>query len=217
MNVTTLTRFGALLLALSLIGYAIYELVLLPASGFPSDDMRVIMGSADTLRVGHWLKFGYGLAIALVVAAMTLQLREASPTPTQLALMAGIAAVALYIVSGMLGLRILDIAQNYTAANNLADARSTILIRIVTQALQAAGTFAAGWFALLISIAAWRNNVLPRWVSGLGIVAGALLIPVFILPDPVWLIGPLLMIVYAVVLAVVPDQRIVSKRTLAQS
>jgi hypothetical protein len=108
MNGTTLTRLGALLLAPSLIGYAIYELVLLPAAGFPSDDMRVIMGGADTLRVGHWLKFGYGLAIALVVAGKTLQVREATPVLAQLALMAGIAAVTLYIASGMLDLRMWD-------------------------------------------------------------------------------------------------------------
>jgi hypothetical protein len=171
-------RFGALLLALSLVGYAIYELILLPAAGFPSDDMRIIIGGADTLRIGHWLKFGYGLAIALVVVGMTMHLREASPALTQLALMAGIASVALYIASGMLGLRILDYAQNFYAANNLADARSTILIRSVTQSLQAAGTFAAGWFALLI--------------------------PIFILPYPLWLIGPLLMIAYAIALAIVP-------------
>ena len=37
-NAIKLTQLGAGLLALSLIGYAIYELVLWPAAGFPSDD-----------------------------------------------------------------------------------------------------------------------------------------------------------------------------------
>jgi hypothetical protein len=83
--------------------------------------MRVIIGGADTLRVGHWLKFGYGLAIAVVVAGMTFQCRLA-----------------------------------------IASSR---------------GTFAAGWFAVLISLAAWRMDMLPRWLNGLGIVAGTLLIP----------------------------------------
>lgn len=207
MNTTTLTRLGALTLALSLIGYAIYELLLMPASGFPSDDMRVIIGGANTLRVGHWLKFGYGLGIALVVAGMTVQLREASPALAQLAqlaLMAGIAAVTLYITSGILGLRILDVAQGYYPANQ-TDARSTILIRIVTQSLQAAGTFAAGWFAVLISLAAWRTSLLPRWLNALGIVAGTLLAFVFVLPDPIWLMGPALTIVYAIALAIAPS------------
>ena len=133
----TFIRFGAGLLALSLIGYALYELILLPAAGFPSDDMRVIMGGANTLRVGHWLKFGYGLAIGIVVAGMTLQLRQTSPMLTQLALMAGVASFMLYIASGVLGLRILDAAQGYYPAH-LSDARSTILVRIVTQSLQSA-------------------------------------------------------------------------------
>lgn len=215
MNHTTTTRLGALLLALSLIGYAIYELVLLPAAGFPSDDMRVIIGGADTLRVGHWLKFGYGLAIALLVAAMALRLRGASPLLAQLALMAGIAAVAFFIASGLLGLRILDAAQQFYLVNP-TDARSTILIRVVTQSLQSAGTFAAGWFALLISLAAWRTNALPRWLNALGLVAGALLIPVFTLPDPVWLLGPLLMIGYAIALAIVPEREPVPQQIAMQ-
>jgi hypothetical protein len=216
MNTSTLTRLGALLLALSLIGYAIYELVLLPTAGFPSDDTRVILAGADTLRVGHWLKFGYGLAIAIVVAGMTLRLRDASPALAQLALMAGIAAVTLYVASGVLGLRILDIAQQYYPSNP-TDARSTILMRVVTQSLQGAGTFAAGWFAVLISLAAWRTDVLPRWLNALGFVAGAFLIPVFIVPDPVWLIGPLLMIVYAIALAVTPAHDVSADRVVLQS
>jgi hypothetical protein len=211
----TLTRLGALLLTMSLIGYAIYELGLLPA-GFPSDDIRVIIGGADILRVGHWLKFGYGLAIAIVVAGMTLRVRESSPMLTQLALMAGIASVTLYVASGVLGLRILDVAQGYYPAH-LADTRSTILIRVVTQSLQSAGTFAAGWFALLISIAAWRGDALPRWLNVLGFVAGAFLIPVFIAPDPIWLIGPLLMIVYAIALAVTPAHDVSANEAVLQS
>lgn len=197
-----LVRFGALWLALALIGYALYELVLLPRAGFPSDDMRVILAGADTLRVGHWLKFGYGCAIAVVLAGLTVRLSKFSATFALLALIAGSASVLFYIASGMLGLRILDVAQGYAPAN-LIDARTTILIRVVTQSLQSAGTFAAGWFVLLMSLGAWRSpaRVLPRWLNGLGAVAGVLLVLAFILPDPVWLIGPLLMIGYAVALA----------------
>lgn len=199
-----LVRFGALSLALALIGYALYELVLLPRAGFPSDDMRVILAGADTLRVGHWLKFVYGSAIAIVMAGLTVRLYTFSATVALLALVAGSASVLFYIASGMLGLRILDVAQGYSPAN-MIDARTTILIRVVTQSLQSAGTFTAGWFVLLISLGAWRVGVglLPRWLNGLGVVAGLLLVPAFILPDPIWLIGPLLMIGYAGALAVV--------------
>lgn len=207
MSHTTFTRLGALALALALIGYALYEFALLPAAGFPSDDMAVILGGADALRAGHWLKFGYGLAIAALAAVLTLRVRDVQPMLAQVALMAGIAAVTLYLASGMLGLRILDAAQHYYPAE-LADARSTILVRVVSQSLQAAGTFAAGWFALSISLALGRAGLLPRWLSGLGALAGALLIPVFILPDPFWLLGPMLMIAYALALAWHPPQAI---------
>ena len=200
MNTATLVRAGSLALALSLIGYAGYELLLLPAAGFPSDDMRVIMAGANTLRVGHWLKFGYGLALAALVAGLTLHLREAAPVRARLALIAGVASVALFAASGMLGLRILDTAEGYYPGN-LADARATILVRVVTQSLQSAGVFGAGWFAVLISGATWRTRAIPRGLSALGIGAGALLVVAFVLPDPYWLIGPLALIAYALALA----------------
>jgi len=50
---------------------------------------------------------------------------------------------------------------------------------------------------VLISLAAWRTDALPRWLNALGIIAGALLIRVLILLDPIWLIGPSLIILYA--------------------
>jgi hypothetical protein len=47
------------------------------------------------------------------------------------------------------------VAQRDNTAN-LADAGSTVLVRIVTQSRQAAGICAVGWFAVLVSLAAWR-------------------------------------------------------------
>jgi hypothetical protein len=200
-HTTVVIRSGALALACTLVGYAVYELALLPAAGFPSDDMRVIMAGVSALRVGHWLKLGYGLAIGVVLAGLTLRLRTTAPQRVQFALVAGCASVTLFVASGMLGLRILDVAEGYYPAD-LTDARATILVRVVTQSLQSAGVFAAGWFAVSINSAAWRSRLLPRELSALAVCAGVLLIVAFVLPDPLWLIGPFAFIVYAFALAI---------------
>ena len=76
---------GALLLALTLAGYALYELILRPRAGFPSDDMAVILGGIDTLRVGHWLKFGYAAGLALATVGLRSRFHAHSPTALDLA------------------------------------------------------------------------------------------------------------------------------------
>ena len=187
---------GALLLALTLFGYAIYELVLRPQAGFPSDDMAVILGGIDTLRVGHWLKFGYAGGVALLTVGLRGRLHDQSPTTVDLAVLAGIGSVALLVASGVLGLRLLQEADLFYPTN-LVDARSTILIRVVTQSLQQAGLLLGAWLILLSSIAALRAKVWPVAMNGLGLVVGALLIAALILPAPLDSIGPLLAIVYA--------------------
>ena len=187
---------GALLLAITLAGYAIYELVLRPHAGFPSDDMAVILGGIDTLRAGHWLKFGYAGGVALLTVGLRGRLHDQSPTTVDLAVLAGIGSVALLVASGVLGLRLLQEADLFYRTN-LVDARSTILIRVVTQSLQQAGLLLGAWLILLSSIAALRAKVWPMAMNGLGLVVGALLIAALILPAPFDSLGPLLAIVYA--------------------
>ena len=81
---------GALLLALSIAGYAVYELILRPQAGFPSDYMAVILGGIDTLRVGHWLKFGYAASLALLTVGLRARLAMGSPAGMGLAVLAGL-------------------------------------------------------------------------------------------------------------------------------
>ena len=187
---------GALLLAITLVGYAVYELILRPRAGFPSDDMAVILGGIDTLRAGHWLKFGYAGGVALLTVGLRGRLHDSSPTLMDLAVLAGAGSVALLVASGVLGLRLLQEADLFYLTN-LVDARSTILIRVVTQSLQQAGLLLGAWLILLSSIAGLRAKVWPAVMHGLGLVVGALLIAALILPAPLDSIGPLLAIVYA--------------------
>jgi hypothetical protein len=113
---------------------------------------------------------------------------------------AGIGAVALFVASGRLGLRILDVA---AATFNVRpeEAVATILLRTVTIALFEAATFAAGWYALLIGLAGWRTRCLPRSFSAVGLVLGALHILDFVLPGEVRLIAPLATIPWSLWLA----------------
>lgn len=192
---------GALLLALTLAGYALYELILRPRAGFPSDDMAVILGGIDTLRVGHWLKFGYAAGLALATVGLRSRFHAHSPTAMDLAALVGAGAVALFVASGVLGLRILEEADLFYPAN-LADARATILVRVVTISLQQAGLLMAACLILLSSAAGLRSKIWPAVLHGLGIAAGILLLASLVLPTPFYALGPLLTIVYAAWLAV---------------
>lgn len=191
---------GALLLVLTLAGYTVYELVLRPRAGFPSDDMAVILGGIDTLRVGHWLKFGYAAGLALVTVGLRNRFHGHSPTSMDLAMLAGTGAVALFVASGVLGLRILEEADLFYPAN-LVDARATILIRVVTISLQQAGLLLAACLILLSSVAGLRSKIGPAALHGLGTAAGLLLLASLVLPAPFYALGPLLTIVYAIWLA----------------
>jgi hypothetical protein len=195
-NFNRTASIGALLMSLSLIGYAIYELVLYPSGGFPTQDFAVIVRGAHILRVGHWLKFGYAIALALLTVGMYARLKDGAPVLAQLAAVAGIGAVALFLASAMIGLRILDVAE-LTFSTNRVEAEATILMRTVTIAVFAAAIFAGGWFLLLISVACLRTSSLPRSVSLPGVLLGALFVMDFVMPYPLSLIAPLLGIVWA--------------------
>lgn len=192
---------GALLLALTLAGYTVYELILRPRAGFPSDDMAVILGGIDTLRVGHWLKFGYAAGLALVSVGLRSRFHAHSPTTMDLAVLAGAGAVALFVASAVLGLRILEEAEFFYPAN-LTDARATILIRVVTQSLQQAGLLLGACLILLSSAAGLWSKIWPAALHGLGIASGMLLLASLVLPAPFYAIGPLLTIAYAAWLSV---------------
>lgn len=191
---------GALLLAGCLSGYALYELVLYPNAGLPTRDFALIVAGAATLRIGHWLKFGYALSIALLMAGWQPRLQKATPVMAQLALLAGTSAIVLFLASGHIGLRILATAEE-TFATNRDEAIATILLRTVTIALFEAAAFAVGWYALLVSSVGLHQGLLPRLLSLLGIVIGLLFIVGRFLTDELALIAPLATIGWSLWLA----------------
>jgi hypothetical protein len=195
-----LAGLGAALLAVCLIGYALYELVLYPGAGFPTSDFGVIVAGADTLRVGHWLKFGYALSLAMLAVGLYGRVRDAAPLLARLAIVAAASAVVLFLASGQLGLRILAIAEA-TYATNPSEAITTILLRTVTIALLEAATFAVGWYALLVNAAGVQTRCLPRPLALIGIALGVLYVVDTFLPDSLRLVAPLATIAWATWLA----------------
>lgn len=191
---------GALLLAGCLGGYAFYELVLYPGAGFPTSDYAVIVAGASTLRVGHWLKFGYALSLAMLVIGLFPRMRDATPVLARLAALSGASSVVLFLASGQLGLHILAVAEA-TYATNPGEAITTILLRTVTIALFEAATFAVGWYAVLVSLSALRSGWLPRLLALIGIVLGVLHIANAFLPDSILLVAPLASIGWSLCLA----------------
>jgi hypothetical protein len=193
---------GALLLAVSLVGYAVSELVLRPAAGFPTTDFAVIVAGANTLRVGHWLKFGFALGVSLLASGLHPRLREGAPLTAALAAVAGVVSVTLFLASGQLGLFILDVAER-TFDTNRDEAVATILLRTVTVALYSAATIAVGAFGLLANLAALRTRSLPRALCALGMAMGALFILENALPSELALVAPLASIAWALWVAAV--------------
>ncbi|MCA9839667.1 MAG: hypothetical protein KC422_22360 [Trueperaceae bacterium] len=189
-----LTVLGALLLLLSILGYLLYELILRPRAGFPSDDMAVILGGVKTLKVGHWLKFAYAVGTALLTAGLIDRFRSLTPLTT-LMLLVGSGASALFIASGMLGLNLLDTAQSLYP-QQLSDARATILIRIVTISLFGAALFLVGGLIVSSSLAGLLNRAWSRFFAGFGIGVGVLLILEFMTPEPWVVVAPVLGIVW---------------------
>ncbi len=199
---TRLVGLGALLLAASLCGYAFYELVLYPRAGLPTSDFAVIVAAANTLRVGHWLKFGYALSLAMLAVGLYSRMDAQSPALARLASLAGASAVVLFLASGHLGLRILAVAQA-TFAGNPAEATATIMLRTVTIALLEAATFATGCYALLVNSAALLSGFLPRALAFLGIALGALYLVNIFLPDSLIVVAPLATIAWSLWLALI--------------
>lgn len=186
---------GAWIVGASLIGFALYELVLRPQAGFPSDDMSLIIGGANTLRVGHLLKFGYAVGMCLLTVGLYPRLRDTSPGLAQLAAVAGIGSVPLLVASGFSGLGILQTAEEMFPVNP-AEARTTVLMRTITIALLEAGAFAVGWFGVLVGLAGARGRRLPDVLSYSAMLFGVLFIFDFVLPYPVNLVAPLLTILW---------------------
>lgn len=172
---------GGLFMAFALIGYAIYELVLYPGAGFPTTDYSVIVVGANTLRVGHILKFGYAIGLVLILVGLDVRARSASPILSQIAKISAVASATLLIASGMMGLRILQVAQD-TFLTNQAEAIATILQRSVTIALFEAGIFTGGVFGLTLSLALFRERLVPAVVCYLGMLVGVLFILDRLLP-----------------------------------
>ena len=191
---------GAIILGLALCAFVLYELVLYPGAGFPTEDFAVVVAGANTLRVGHLLKFGYAIGLALLLVGMYSRVQSAAQPLAQLAAVSATGAITLMLGSGMLGLRILQVAEELFVSKP-AEAITTILLRSVTIALFEAGILASGFFALLLSLALLRLRVIPSWLAYLGILLGILFIVDRALFDPLHLISPLLAILWSFSLA----------------
>ncbi len=190
---------GGVVLALSLIGVMFYELVLYPGAGFPTNDYAVIVAGANTLRIGHILKFGYAIGLVLLFVGMASRV-QSSPTLAHLANITAIGAATLFVASGMLGLRILQVAQD-TFTTNPPEAVTTILLRSVTIALFEAGIFVSGAFALVLSLALLRGRIVSPILAYAGILVGVLFLFDRLLVLPFNYIAPLIAIPWALGLA----------------
>lgn len=163
--------YGALMLGVTLIGYAVYQLVLYPNAGLPTKDFAVIVAAANALRLGHLLKLGYALGLALLTIFFFARLKDRSPIGAQLAAIAGIGASVLHVASGLIGLNILLVAEQ-TFATYRAEAETTILLRTVTVAVFEAAITLSGLLVAVNSLIDLRAKSLPKLLDVFGVLFG---------------------------------------------
>jgi hypothetical protein len=80
--------------------------------------------------------------------------------------------------------------------HHLADARATILIRIVTVSLFGAALFLVGGLIVSSSLAGLQNHIWSTPLTGFGIVVGVLLMLKFVTPEPWIVLAPVLGILW---------------------
>lgn len=192
--------YGALMLGVTLIGYAVYQLVLYPNAGLPTKDFAVIVAAASTLRLGHLLKLGYALGLALLTIFFFARLKDRSPIGAQLAAIAGIGASVLHVASGLIGLNILLVAEQ-TFATYRAEAETTILLRTVTVAVFEAATALSGLLVAVNSLIDLRAKSLPKLLDVFGVLFGGLFVVNGAMPAEIMHVAAVLSIGWAFGLA----------------
>jgi len=131
------------------------------------------------------LFYGPVLAVSLITAVYALQERigEAAPRRMNLALIASIAAACAFVV--VASIRSANRYYHLTHPDLHLESSTTVLIVWATQVAGAIGAALhfQGWALVLVGSAGWTTNRLPRTLSVLYLLTGAMSLLVLLLPQ----------------------------------
>jgi hypothetical protein len=159
--------FGIALFATTLSDYALGD----PT---PAESVAFLGDHETTFFVWYLVMFlVFGAAIIPLARALHLRLRDTSP------LLADVGTVFAYIWAGLMFATGMIHNIGITAVGDLADTNPAQAeavwssISAVTNGLGGGNELVGGTWVLLISIAAWTTNALPRSLNALGIISAA--------------------------------------------
>ncbi len=169
--------FAALYLAAAFVAAMLYFLV---AAGDPSvTDPAERVDLLVTHQLGIHLMYlvayvGFGLVLAVLVLGLHARLAGAAPVTARAASAIGLIWAGTLIASGMVYIYGMNAVVDLQATDPAAAAAAWQAIEPVADGLGGAGgELLGGLWVLLTSLAARRGQVLPTWLTWLGVGVGA--------------------------------------------
>jgi len=167
-----------------------FVFALLPGQGLAGpeafNDPALALASAvrsPMLALFNWLDVAFAVAAVVVVLALHERLQANSPALVRLATTAGLTAAILLLLLGMIGFSAVSELARVSVQNSEGAQTAFIAVNAVINSLRPANTFAYGWWVLMISwVALQTGGTLPKPLSYLGFLFGAMGIATFAVP-----------------------------------
>ena len=202
---------GALLQGIFFVIVLAFIFAVLPSFGFQgpndfADPAKVLPFVASQPLVAFVLFPGdilFAVFLILTVMGLYERLQTHSPALVRLATATGLVATALILAGGTIGNSLYQLARLYPQNRGVAETAFLTLNLVSSNGvgLLSGGIFAYGWWAALISWAALRAGVFPKWLNYLGLLFGVAGVGA-ILILPLGFLGPVVGAVWCVWLGV---------------
>ena len=202
---------GALLQGIFFVIVLAFIFAVLPSFGFQgpndfADPAKVLPFVASQPLVAFVLFPGdilFAVFLILTVMGLYERLQTHSPALVRLATAAGLVATALFLAGGTIGNSLYQLARLYPQNRGVVETAFLTLNLVSSNGvgLLSGGIFAYGWWAALISWAALRAGVFPKWLNYLGLLFGVAGVGA-ILILPLGFLGPVVGAVWCVWLGV---------------
>lgn len=140
----------------------------------PAESVDFLVGHQGTLAAWHALIFlAFGVALLPLVRALRQRLVDVEPGLADTGAVLGYVWIGLMFATGMVANIGIDVVADLAESDPGRAASVWASLDAVTDGLGGGNELVGGLWVLLVSIAAWRHDLLPRGLSVLGAVCGA--------------------------------------------
>ncbi len=145
---------------------------------YPSDGSALEkMNYLEEVQLPFWLVYFliyvvFGILLAVLVIGLHEKLKPANNPAATIGTLFGVIWVGLVIATGMIANIGLSHAIDLTAQNPEKALDLWNTISVITESLGGGNEIVGGLWVLLISLAAIKQNCLPRWLNFLGCLVG---------------------------------------------